>query len=117
MTPLSDQYQQAYQRFGEAALDFQHAALDEIRSLIPEHIHGVLVHLNDTPRLALWGAVDGDGNEDAFFGETEEGEAIDQIAADLDFTDFDQPDSLLIRHEPDGWSIDTRWIITREEGA
>lgn len=95
--------------YWDAQTAFREFAIKEIERLIPSGVETIFLSINDTPRLAFDGFIDADGEERfaediVLYGEEmPEGqmdlhETIDQIANDMELSDWDEAASYLHNH-------------------
>lgn len=104
-------YEVARRAYWNAQEDFRRTAIERIQSLIPDTHAGVLLEINDTPRLSLYapvfehGVIDDDA--DVYDQDDTVWSNIDGIANDMEAGTWDEAESFLETY-------DTRFVIWKD---
>ncbi len=114
MTTPSSTYQEALAAVIAADNAFVDASIAEIQRLMPEGVAAVYVHLNDTPRLAVWTWVDANG-ADVLDDTSDAYDSMEEVAAALGWHDFYEADNYLLESPVSDEHGDTVWKIERAE--
>lgn len=124
MTTASENYERTRAAYWDALAAHRDSAIAEIKRLTPAGVAAVVLELNDAdpPRLTITAYRDSNGDdwapegfEDGFPFESNEDayDVVDQIAADMDVSDWHDAQSILFRDPQNN----ERFIITNEEVA
>ncbi|HEU5223093.1 MAG TPA: hypothetical protein VFU07_05355 [Candidatus Lumbricidophila sp.] len=100
MAEPSSDYEAARKTYWDAQQSFRQAAQDEIRRLLPEGVHGILVSFETEagPRLRLDDFLNSDGTyPNAWPDDESVWINIDQILADMEVMSWEEAKSLLFR--------------------
>lgn len=109
----TSQYNELRDAYWNAQRAFREVAIAEIQRRMPEGVETVVLDFNDTPRLTVVALIDAEGNDVLMEHDcSPEYEDMDGAAADMEFADWDEARSYLMRHG-DG----IRFAIQRETAS